>query len=154
MTTDELIRAVGGIAPAHLAEPWDNTGLLVGDPNAGLTGPILLTIDLTDDVLAEAIRLDAGAIISYHPPIFSAVKSLTTASREGRIVLACAARGIAVYSPHTALDAAPRGLAEWLVSLADPEADASTAMPITPHVRTDPEQSHKIITFHIFLRDL
>ncbi len=144
VNAQDLIDAVESIAPRRLAEPWDNTGLLVGDPASPIDGPVLLCIDLTDAVLAEALEAGAGAILAYHPPIFSGIKSVTPATREGRTVLACAANGIALYAPHTALDAAPSGLAEWLVRLA---GDGGIAEPITPHTASDPNAAHKLVTF-------
>lgn len=144
MIMRDLIDAMARIAPPELAESWDNTGLLVGDPSGAVGGPVMLTIDLTDAVLAEAVDMGVGAIVSYHPPIFRGMKSLTPATREGRTVLACASRGIAVYCPHTALDAADGGLAEWLVRRA---GDGGDVTPITPHGAHDPEQTHKLVAF-------
>lgn len=140
----DLVRAMEAIAPPELAEAWDNTGLIVGEASWAIEGPVLLTIDLTDAVLAEAMERKAEAIVAYHPPIFSGVKKLTGSSREGRAVLACAGRGVAVYSPHTALDAAEGGMAEWLVRLA---GDGDELTPITAHSAHDPAQTHKIVTF-------
>jgi len=142
-TIDDLIRAVESIAPPALAEPWDNAGLIVGDESWALDGPVVLTIDLTDAVLGEAVELRAGAVIAYHPPIFTGIKQITPGTREGRTVLACATNKIAIYSPHTALDAAENGLAEWLVRLGGAGNDLA---PITPHESIDPQQSHKIVT--------
>ena len=144
LTICDLVHAIESVAPPALSEPWDNTGLLIGTPSDKLDGPVLLTIDLSDAVLSEAIELGAGAILAYHPPIFSGMKRFTPDSREGRLVLACAGKGIAVYSPHTALDAAENGLAEWLVRLAGAGTDLA---PITASESLDPQQSHKIVTF-------
>ena len=107
MRVSNLIDAMEQIAPAQYAEDWDNVGLLVGAGDAPLTGPILLTIDLTPGVLEEAMGAGVAAIVAYHPPIWTPLKRLTTTEVRQRIVLTCAARGIAIYSPHTALDAAP-----------------------------------------------
>jgi len=144
---NDLISAITRVAPPELAEPWDNTGLLVGDPEWPVRGPVMLTIDLTDDVLAEAEDTGAGAIVAYHPPIFKPIPRVTGATREGRVALSCAARGVCVYSPHTALDAAPAGLAEWLVRLAGEGREEGESRPVTPFARADPEQSHKIVAF-------
>jgi dinuclear metal center YbgI/SA1388 family protein len=79
-------------------------GLLVGDRRASLTR-VLLTIDCTREVLEEARRERADAILAYHPPIFAAVKRFTA----GAVAFEAARAGIAIYSPHTALDAAEGG---------------------------------------------
>jgi len=74
----------------------------------------MLTIDLTDAVLAEAIEAQTSLVIAYHPPIFEPLASLTDATPKGRLALRAAREGIAVYAPHTALDAAPGGVGDWL----------------------------------------
>jgi dinuclear metal center YbgI/SA1388 family protein len=76
---------------------------------------VLLTIDLTPDVAAEAIEAKAGAVIAYHPPIFAALKRLVARSPQGSVVPRMIESGIAIYSPHTALDNAPGMLTDWLI---------------------------------------
>ena len=106
MKVGDLTEAIDSIAPPALAEPWDNVGLLVGDPDRDLEGPTLVTIDLTPSVLAEALSIEAGAIVAYHPPLFTPIKRITTDTARGRTLLRCLEAGIAIHSPHTALDAA------------------------------------------------
>jgi dinuclear metal center YbgI/SA1388 family protein len=111
----DLARALDSVAPSHLAEPWDNVGLLLGDPDAPCARA-LLTIDLTEAVLDEAVRRRADAVVAYHPPIFHPVKSLVRSEPSQRVLLDAAAAGIALLSPHTALDAAHGGVNDWLAS--------------------------------------
>jgi dinuclear metal center YbgI/SA1388 family protein len=135
---DQLILLLETIAPPELAEPWDNVGLLIEPPlpSAGLTvgqfAPsaaavndivgerlierVLLTIDLTEAVAAEAAALGVELIVAYHPPIFSGLKRLGHARVTERLVLGLVVNGVAVYSPHTALDAANGGVNDWLAS--------------------------------------
>ncbi|HEU4538617.1 MAG TPA: Nif3-like dinuclear metal center hexameric protein [Polyangiaceae bacterium] len=100
----DLVAALEAIAPSRLAEPWDNVGLLVGDPAAPL-GRVLLCVDLTRAVLTEARAAGCEAIVSYHPPLFRPLKRVTAGSLAYELVRA----GVAVYSPHTALDVAEGG---------------------------------------------
>lgn len=104
------------VAPLELAAEWDNVGLLV-QPNARprRVARALLAVDLSLAVAAEAIAARADLVVSYHPPIFHGWKRLHADGGAQEAVLRAAAAGIAVYSPHTALDAAPSGLADWLV---------------------------------------
>lgn len=102
------------IAPLDLAEPWDHVGVHIGCTGDPLTGPVLLTIDLTEPVLAEAVALGASAIVAYHPPIWKPFERLTDATPAERIARGAIRAGIAVYSPHTALDAAAGGVTDWL----------------------------------------
>ncbi len=113
MQTSEIIAILERIAPPELAAEWDNVGLLAGS-RSSRTDRILLTIDLTEPVLREAIELRTDMIVAYHPPIFHAIKSLTDASADSRVILEALKAGISIYSPHTALDAAAGGLNDWL----------------------------------------
>lgn len=147
-TVGGLVHAMERIAPLGLAEPWDNVGLLVGDAGAALRGPVLLAIDLTDAVLEEAEGAGAGAVVAYHPPIFHAMKRLTAAEPGSRRILRAARAGIAIYSPHTALDAAPGALCDWLADTllaghAGSGADRRALRPST----AGSEEEVKLVTF-------
>jgi dinuclear metal center YbgI/SA1388 family protein len=100
----DLVRAMEAIAPVRFAAAWDNVGLIVGDEASPLAR-VLLTIDCTSAVLDEARRERADVIVSYHPPIFAAEKRFLA----GSIAHDAARAGIAIHSPHTALDAADGG---------------------------------------------
>ncbi len=113
MHARQVIEAIEAIAPPQHAAEWDTVGLLIGTP-ASDASPLLLTIDLTEAVLQEAVNTGARMVIAYHPPIFQPLPRLTDATAPQRIALAAARHGIAVYSPHTALDAAPGGINDWL----------------------------------------
>lgn len=131
MTIAELVRVLDSIAPPGLAEAWDNVGLLVGDPAATIPGegPVLATIDLDERVLDEAIEMNARLIVAYHPVLFTPMKRLTTASATGRVLMKCVRHGVAVYSPHTALDAAEGGVADWLLDVCGPTASRCALSP-------------------------
>ncbi|XP_015790090.1 NIF3-like protein 1 [Tetranychus urticae] len=111
-----VVRLLNEIAPLHLAESWDNVGLLVEPFTQISIGKIVLTIDLTEKVIEEAKTYGTELIISYHPPIFHPLKSLNHKTWKERLVLDCIQCGIAVYSPHTALDAIKDGINDWLLS--------------------------------------
>jgi len=75
---------------------------------------ILLTIDLTSSVLSESLTKDTSIIVAYHPAIFNPLKSFTLSNPIQTSLLLCAAQGISVYSPHTALDSVWGGINDWL----------------------------------------
>lgn len=108
------IEILQSIAPPELAESWDNVGLLVEPFTAASIETILCTIDLTEPVLDEAIGERAGLVVAYHPPIFEPLKRIVATDPRGRVIARAIAAGIAVHSPHTALDAAPGGVNDWL----------------------------------------
>lgn len=115
MQLAKLIEILRELAPESLAEQWDRVGLHVGRMRQRVrTG--LLCIDLTEPVVAEAKRLKADLVVAYHPPIFRPLDELTDQRVKPRIVLELAQAGIAVYSPHTALDAAADGVNDWLAA--------------------------------------
>ncbi len=104
-----LLQTLDTIAPTRHAESWDNVGLLVGDPAQSIT-KVLLTIDYTPQVAAEAQSQNIDLIIAYHPPIFDPLKRITAPS----LIYDAIRRGIAIYAPHTALDVAPGGTNDML----------------------------------------
>jgi dinuclear metal center YbgI/SA1388 family protein len=109
MILHDLLSLLDVIAPLRFAEPWDNTGLLTGDPDAAITR-VLLTIDLTHAVADEAIRERCELCVAYHPVLFEPIKRVRHDSLLHRAIRA----GLAVYSPHTALDVAPGGTNDML----------------------------------------
>ncbi len=120
---NQLLDIFETIAPQNEAEDWDNIGLLLEPtPRAQAQSiqRILCTIDFGEDILAEALRLQADLVLSYHPPIFSGLKRLTRKSPGERLVIDALRASIFVYSPHTALDAAPGGVNDWLAEAIGP----------------------------------
>jgi len=114
MKVAQVVRALEAVAPPELAEEWDNVGLLVGDERESVT-KLMLCIDLTERVCREALRAKAQMVMAYHPVIF---KPLSRISALGAPVVYLAARsGLAVYSMHTALDAAVGGTNDILADV-------------------------------------
>jgi dinuclear metal center YbgI/SA1388 family protein len=101
------------LAPPGLAADWDNVGLLLGDRTAAVQR-LMTCLTVTPDSAAEAIEAGAQLIVAHHPILFRPVKRLTGATPEGRMLLALARAGVAVYSPHTAFDNTSRGINEIL----------------------------------------
>ncbi|KAJ3729098.1 NGG1p interacting factor 3 [Lentinula guzmanii] len=107
--------AMERIAPLRLAESFDNVGLLLETPLKQIKRHrVMLTIDLTTAVVDESIAAEASLIVAYHPTIFGALKSFTLGNPLQASLLRCAAHGISVYCPHTALDCTWGGINDWL----------------------------------------
>ncbi|KAJ3042659.1 hypothetical protein HDV00_006938 [Rhizophlyctis rosea] len=112
-----VAKAMNSIAPLKLAESaWDNVGILLEAPFPRPNATrVFLTIDLTQPVLDEALSdPKVGVIVSYHPPIFKAMKRLCLSDEKQAIALKCAAAGVSIYAPHTALDNCVGGINDWL----------------------------------------
>lgn len=103
------------LAPTSLAESWDNVGLLVGDNNQEIH-KILITLDVTLDVVKEAVEKDVDLIISHHPMIFKPLSKITEDNIMGQMVRTLIKNNIGVYAAHTNLDIARGGLNDLLAS--------------------------------------
>ena len=90
-------------------EKYDNAGFLVGDPQTECTGA-LVALDLTDDVVDEALDHNANFIVTHHPLIFGGVKRITPADATGRLIIKLIRNNIALYAAHTNLDNLQHGV--------------------------------------------
>lgn len=108
-TIRDVARALETWAPPGSAQSYDNVGLQIGDP-ARTVERALLALDLTPQVVEEARALGATLIITHHPLLFRPLRAVTTASFVSGLALRLAEAGIALYSIHTNLDAAPGGV--------------------------------------------
>ncbi|OIR58317.1 MAG: NGG1 interacting factor 3 family protein [Amphiamblys sp. WSBS2006] len=130
---ETVVAAMEKIAPPCLAETdWDNTGLIISpaDTAEDKRRAVLLTIDFTKEVAEEAVaRGDVFAVVSYHPPIFRPIKTLSTENIPASML--AVKNNIAVYSPHTALDACSGGINDWIAAGLPPKEE-NTVRPVNP----------------------
>ncbi len=108
-----IMNVLEGIAPASLAEEWDNTGLIVGDPENDISR-VLVTLDVDLDVVREAIGRKAQMIVSHHPVLFHSVKKLDFSDPEMQVIRELVRNDICLYAAHTNLDAAKGGVNDCL----------------------------------------
>ncbi|RZO88188.1 MAG: Nif3-like dinuclear metal center hexameric protein [Kiritimatiellaceae bacterium] len=114
MKLSDVIRSLDKIAPLEGAAEWDHVGLLLEPSENPTVKRALLTIDLTEAVLKEAIEKKVSLIITYHPILFHPVQTLRATHPAEKLLLTLIQKKIAVYSPHTALDAVKGGVNDWL----------------------------------------
>lgn len=116
MRIQEVIEYMESWAPAAAALPRDNPGLQVGDPAQDLKN-ILVTLEVTDRIIEEAIENQANLILTHHPLIFAPFSSLDASSGLGGKIAALLKNEISVYAAHTNLDAAPDGVSVILAGI-------------------------------------
>ncbi|RAV30537.1 Nif3-like dinuclear metal center hexameric protein [Sinomicrobium soli] len=109
MLISDIIQLLEEDYPRAYAEDFDNTGLLVGDPDAEVSG-ILVTHDTLEEVVDEAVQKQCNLIVSFHPIIFSGLKKLNGSSYVERTVIRAVKNDVAIYAIHTALDNSFYGL--------------------------------------------
>ncbi|MDW7660003.1 MAG: Nif3-like dinuclear metal center hexameric protein, partial [Bacillota bacterium] len=102
-SVNKILKIIDQIAPFETADSWDNVGLLVGNENQ-VVNRILIALDLTEEVLKEAIEEGFDLIVTHHPIIFSPLRKITTADRIGKILIEAIQNEIAVIAAHTNLD--------------------------------------------------
>jgi len=109
----DLLSVVGEIADPGLAEPWDNVGLMVGDPGQSVTG-VLVALDPAEDVMEEAQEKSCNVLLTHHPLIFKPLKSLVLNRYPGNLLAKAMKDGIAVIGCHTNLDKVSGGVNDAL----------------------------------------
>ncbi len=105
----EIVSFLESFAPLILQESYDNAGLITGDINSEIESA-LITIDVTEAVVDEAIQKKAGLIVSHHPVIFSGLKKLTGKNYVERTIIKAIKNDIAMYASHTNLDSVEGGV--------------------------------------------
>lgn len=139
MKLADVVAVLERVAPVALAEEWDNVGLLAGDPSAPVAR-VLVTVDLTPAVVTEAAEAGADLVVAYHPPLFKAVRRIPADAPWA----VATRRGIALYSPHTALDAARGGTNDVLADLCGMD---ETRRPLRPLGVGATGGAYKVVTF-------
>lgn len=116
MTVREITAIIESLAPVAYQESYDNAGLQVGSLNTEITG-ILLCIDVTPDVVDEAIAQKVNLIISHHPLIFSGIKQLTGSNLVEQAVIKAVKHDISIYSAHTNIDSVWDGVSMRIATI-------------------------------------
>lgn len=110
-----IIEAMDKLAPRHLAESWDNVGLLLGSPDQAVSN-ILVALDVTSAIAEKARRDGVDLIIAHHPLIFKALTGIRTDLQPGKTIAILLKNDIALFAAHTNLDTAPGGVNDILAS--------------------------------------
>lgn len=116
MRIRELLQTIEQTAPLPLQESFDNSGVQVGDTNQETKG-VLLCIDVTENVILEAVSLNCNLVVSHHPIAFRSFKSLTGKNYVERAMILAIKHDIVLYAAHTNLDNALPGINSRLAEM-------------------------------------
>ena len=105
----ELVHVFDSFAPSALREEFDNIGLLIGEANQTIT-KALITIDITELVVDEAIANGCDIIISHHPIMLEGIKRLNARNDQERLIVKAIKNNIAIFSAHTNADRVMNGV--------------------------------------------
>lgn len=114
----EIAAVIEDFAPKGLQESYDNTGLQVGDPEMKVSAA-LLCLDVTEEVLDEALDRHCNMIVSHHPLLFKGLKEVTGRTATERILIKAIRENVAIYSAHTNLDSAWEGVSHEIAHILD-----------------------------------
>jgi dinuclear metal center YbgI/SA1388 family protein len=112
---NNIVKILDQFAPLALQEEYDNAGLLFGDPQSQVSSA-LLCLDITDDVLDEAVSNDCQLVISHHPLVFRGLKKINTNRQVDRLLVRAIRENIALYAMHTNLDNLSNGVSMALAN--------------------------------------
>jgi dinuclear metal center YbgI/SA1388 family protein len=103
MKIKELTRFLEEVAPLSLQEEYDNSGLIVGHPDTEVKG-VLVSLDITEAVIEEALTKGCNLIVAHHPILFRGIKRLNGSNYVERTLISAIKKDIALYAIHTNLD--------------------------------------------------
>ncbi|KAG1846194.1 NGG1p interacting factor 3 [Suillus subalutaceus] len=142
-----VCKALERIAPLRLAEPWDKVGLIIESPVPRSDAKrVVLTIDLTTAVLEETLKVPTALVITYHPPLFKPITSLTLADPLQASLLKLSAAGTSVFCPHSSLDATWGGINDWLAEGVMGAQEAIGKVDILGEVKGEAGGAGRIVT--------
>lgn len=113
MKVKDIIGVIEDFAPLSLQEEYDNSGLIIGDREQSVS-TVIITIDVTDEVVNEAIEKGAELIISHHPLIFNPIRTINTDNLQGELLIKIIRNNVSIYAAHTNVDKADENIAREL----------------------------------------
>ena len=116
MILNEVLDIINQKYPEYIQYDWDNSGLNIGDENSEIK-KIMLTLEITEKVIDEAIENKVDLIISHHPFLFSKINKINKKDIKGNLIYKLISNSISVYCMHTSYDLAADGLNDYLLKL-------------------------------------
>lgn len=116
LKVDDVVKTLNNLAPFDTALQWDNVGLLVGEGN-NIVNKILVSLDVTDEIIEQAISENVNLIVTHHPLIFKPIKNVTDKTPLGSKVIKLLKNNISLCSAHTNLDMSNNGTNDVLFDI-------------------------------------
>ncbi len=116
VNSGKIIKILNEMAPEHLAESWDNVGLLVGNADSEVDR-IMVALEATEAVVQEAVDSNIDLLICHHPLIFKPMKKIVDSDAIGKLVRKLIKNDISLYAAHTNLDIAEGGTNDYLAEI-------------------------------------
>ena len=142
LTLAAILDHLERLAPTRTAADWDNVGLLLGERSATVSR-LMTCLTVTPTTAKEAVERRAELIVTHHPILFRPAKRLTSDTAEGRMLLELVRAGVAVYSPHTALDNATEGINALLAG----KLGLEDVCPLRYPKSAGPKQVYQLVVF-------
>lgn len=139
MRNKDIFNVMEKWAPRNFAYEWDNVGLQIGSSHNEVKR-VMVTLDVMENVVDEAIDQDVDLIISHHPLLFQPMKQIDTNTPKGRIVQKLIQHNISVYSSHTNLDIASGGVNDILCDVIGIKNTVNL-------IQTEKQQLFKVVIF-------
>lgn len=114
--TRKIMKVMEQIAPSYLKEDWDNVGLMVGNQNK-MVQNILLALEVSEEVIEEAINQNADMIITHHPLIYKPLEKIVDTDPISKMIIKLIKNDINLFVAHTNLDAAHNGTSQYVAEL-------------------------------------
>lgn len=125
-TVNDIRMWIDSFAPYDTAQEWDNSGLLLGRKEDLVQG-VLVALDVTEEVIEEAVKYGADLILTHHPYLFSSLKRITDETPQGALLLNAAEQRISLLCAHTNLDMAKSGINALLCQILGIQASEEIA---------------------------
>lgn len=132
MTGKDVIHQFEKWSPKHLAYDWDNVGLQVGSLNRPVKN-IMVTLDVLESVVDEAIEKNIDLIIAHHPLLFVKLNQINMDTPKGKVIQKLIKHDITVYAAHTNLDVAAGGVNDVMAEA----IGLKNAVPLVPHSKDE-----------------
>lgn len=120
MKLKDIINIIEQNYPPCLAYDWDNSGLFFGDIEKEIS-KVLVTLDITPNIIDQAIDNGAGMVLAHHPIMMDGIKSLADGTMVSDMIINAVKNDICIYSAHTNMDTAKNGINQKLAELFDLE---------------------------------